>query len=63
MNWKKLLVGIAILIGTFLLYKMRKWDYYKGDGFVSINKMRAFNTWMVITMGTIAGIVCILQSL
>jgi len=63
MNWMYLLIGIAFIIGAFLLYKGRKWDFFQGDNYDAINKMRLFNTWLVIVLVAIMGLALILKAL
>ena len=66
MDWNQFLIGIAFLIGAFILYKTRKWDYYKGNREPEvrfINKLRAFKAWMLITMSAMVGIVYLIKSL
>lgn len=59
MNWNQLLIGVLFLFGTFLCYKVRKWNNYHGDGARIINKLRLLSAWIIITMCAIVGIVLI----
>ena len=65
MNWEYFFLGIGLLIGGYLLYRFRKLDYINIDSnqYRSIIKLRNFNTWLVIIMCELVGIVLIIRSL
>lgn len=64
MNWEYFFWGIGLLIGGYLLYRFRKLDYINidSDQYRSIIKLRNFNTWLVIIMCELVGIVLIIRS-
>jgi hypothetical protein len=65
MSWEYFLWGIGLLIGGYLLYRFRKWDYINidSDQYRSIIKLRNFNSWLVTIMCELVGIVLIITSL
>jgi hypothetical protein len=62
MNWEYLFIGIGFLAGAFILYKIRKIDYREDETAV-INPMLGFNTWIMIIMCTVVGLVFICKSI
>lgn len=64
MNWEYFFWGIGFLIGGYLLYRIRKWNYIDidSDEYRSINKLRNFNTWIVIFTCALVGVVLIIRS-
>jgi len=64
MNWEYFFIGIAFFALAYFLYKFRKRGLYgNSPEYKSINSGEIFNTWIVIIMCVVAGIMCILKSI